>query len=133
MTNARTIELERLKYGLQQMVSKEFNAGANIADIEGKILIQIRGWVWGEHTESEYRTFKYPADWWQAFKERWFPAWLIERYPVRYHTERIEVRWTYKAYPSFMDVTPPGLTKVRIPIIEQPEYFIGDRPCQRQS
>jgi len=26
---------------------------------------------------------KYPADWWQALKDRWFPAWLKQRYPVR--------------------------------------------------
>ena len=27
---------------------------------------------------------QYPSDWWQAFKERWFPNWLLGRYPVRY-------------------------------------------------
>ena len=26
----------------------------------------------------------YPADWWQAFKERWFPALLLARWPVVY-------------------------------------------------
>lgn len=32
---------------------------------------------------------RWPADWWQAFKERWFPAWLLRRYPVKY--ERIDI------------------------------------------
>lgn len=27
-----------------------------------------------------------PADWWQAFKERWFPDWALERWPVRNRT-----------------------------------------------
>lgn len=27
---------------------------------------------------------KYPADWWQALKERWAPKWLLEKYPVQY-------------------------------------------------
>lgn len=27
--------------------------------------------------------YSYPADWWQATKERWFPRWLLRRYPVR--------------------------------------------------
>jgi len=27
---------------------------------------------------------RYPVDWWQAVKERWFPPWLLRRYPVRY-------------------------------------------------
>ena len=25
----------------------------------------------------------YPCDWWQAFKERWFPAWAKRKTPVR--------------------------------------------------
>ena len=24
-----------------------------------------------------------PADWWQSFKQRWFPKWLLRRFPVR--------------------------------------------------
>ena len=27
---------------------------------------------------------KCPATWWQHFKERWFPQWLLEKYPVQY-------------------------------------------------
>lgn len=27
---------------------------------------------------------KYPADWKQAFKERWYPEWLLAKYPVQY-------------------------------------------------
>lgn len=26
---------------------------------------------------------RYPADWWEAFKARWFPAWALARWPVR--------------------------------------------------
>jgi hypothetical protein len=35
---------------------------------------------------------KWPSDWKQAFKERWFPGWLLKRYPVRYsHTILTEI------------------------------------------
>lgn len=27
---------------------------------------------------------KYPADWWQHFKLRWFPKWAKKRWPVRF-------------------------------------------------
>jgi hypothetical protein len=27
---------------------------------------------------------KWPEDWWQAFRERWFPKWWLRRHPVRY-------------------------------------------------
>ena len=29
---------------------------------------------------------KWPADWWQACKERWLPNWLVRRFPVKYRT-----------------------------------------------
>ncbi|HEU5276864.1 MAG TPA: hypothetical protein VFU97_24620 [Xanthobacteraceae bacterium] len=25
----------------------------------------------------------FPTDWWQHFKQRWFPAWALKRWPVR--------------------------------------------------
>lgn len=27
---------------------------------------------------------EFPEDWWEAFKDRWFPEWLLKRYPVKY-------------------------------------------------
>jgi hypothetical protein len=41
---------------------------------------------------------KYPRDWREAFKERWFPSWLLSRYPVVYKTHRIDVREIYPDY-----------------------------------
>lgn len=40
-------------------------------------------------------TSKYPSDWWQAFKERWFPNWLLEYYPVKYTAVKLEARVLY--------------------------------------
>ena len=28
----------------------------------------------------------YPATWWDAFKERWAPAWFLRRWPASYST-----------------------------------------------
>jgi len=39
---------------------------------------------------------KWPADWWQAIKDRWFPEWLLSRWPVRYKTVSIH-ETIYKA------------------------------------
>jgi hypothetical protein len=30
----------------------------------------------------------YPSDWWEAFKKRFFPKWLLKKYPVVYHEEK---------------------------------------------
>lgn len=35
---------------------------------------------------------KWPADWWQAFRARWFPRWWLRRYPVRY--DRVDIEQT---------------------------------------
>jgi len=35
------------------------------------------------YATQEEEVFDYPADWWQWFKQRWFPEWLIKRYPIR--------------------------------------------------
>jgi len=33
---------------------------------------------------------KWPADWWQAFRERWFPKRWLERHPVKYEAVDID-------------------------------------------
>lgn len=38
-------------------------------------------WEVARRRLAEYR---WPATWRDAFKERWFPAWAKERWPVRY-------------------------------------------------
>lgn len=32
----------------------------------------------------EERMLKVPANWWQHFKQRWFPKWALRRWPVLY-------------------------------------------------
>ena len=39
----------------------------------------IRGLVSVATQEEE--VLDYPADWWQAFKVRWFPKWLQKKFP----------------------------------------------------
>jgi hypothetical protein len=48
------------------------------------LLVQMSNYVVGMPREviAVYR--RYPRDWWEAFKERWFPRFLLRRYPVQY-------------------------------------------------
>lgn len=34
----------------------------------------------------------WPENWWEAFKERWFPGWLLRRYPVKMKSINIRER-----------------------------------------
>lgn len=44
---------------------------------------------------QEEEVFDYPADWFQWFKQRWFPKWLLAHYPIR--TARI---WAISKFPE---------------------------------
>ena len=51
------------------------------AEYTGHLVYQLNGLVakW-----EEERYMKTPADWWQHFKERWFPGWALKMWPVVY-------------------------------------------------
>ena len=44
---------------------------------------------------------KYPADWWQAFKERWFPKWLKRKHPVKYTECFAQHLFPEQSFPNF--------------------------------
>lgn len=49
--------------------------------------------ILGEKTQIQY--IKYPKDWWEAFKERWFFDWLLRKFPVKYTEYKIDVELLY--------------------------------------
>ena len=49
------------------------------------MIIELRGYVVGMPKETLSIHKKWPSDWWQAFKERWFPTWAQRRWPVVYY------------------------------------------------
>jgi len=52
------------------------------------------------------RIIKHPTDWKEAFKEKWFPKWVLKKYPVKYRVyDALTIYPTLlKKYP-----VPPGL------------------------
>jgi hypothetical protein len=42
--------------------------------------------------------FRRPLDWWEAVKERFAPAWFLQRYPVRYHIDVVDVKAIWKGF-----------------------------------
>jgi len=38
---------------------------------------------------------EYPKDWWQAFKDRWFPLWAKKRWPVIMHKFIVDFKVAY--------------------------------------
>jgi hypothetical protein len=46
-------------------------------------ILHVERMVYGK--ELGTITMEVPLDWWEHFKERWFPVWALRRWPVRYH------------------------------------------------
>jgi len=40
-------------------------------------------------------TVRYPADWWQAVKERFAPGWFRRRWPIEWNKTVVDVRAVY--------------------------------------
>ena len=68
--------------------------------------LAIKMYKYLESEEVGKHCVTYPRDWWQYFKQRWFPVWLRKRYPVQYKSEKFEMG---VLYPEFK----PGLTGKR--------------------
>ncbi len=63
---------------------------------------------------KDYATFRTPKTWFQHFKARHFSEWLLEKFPVEYHEEKVEVRVKIGAvYPQLPEVYPRNLGTVR--------------------
>lgn len=91
----RTYELERLKYGIVKKVPEALITSIRVEEhldfMSNEIAITLQGFIWGNHIQS----IQYPRDWWQAFKERWYPKWLLAKYPVRYKVFEVDVKALY--------------------------------------
>jgi hypothetical protein len=111
MDGIQEYQLERIKIATVERVSNHLlGVSASFSELESfvsnSVDMHVRGYIWGERGKSE--TIKYPKNWREAFKERWFPAWLLRRYPVVYRVHEIN---TTTLYPNFK-ISVPDQTHV---------------------
>lgn len=64
-----------------------------VTDALGGMAIAIRQKVFGRKLKEI--TCEWPADWWQAFRARWFPRWWLRRWPVRYERRQLVAHELY--------------------------------------
>lgn len=98
------VALERLELGSRRDVQLPFAMnGLRVLmraledDVSGMAL-ELRAYVWQEVLQNERVTLAvdesgafeaaWPATWWEHFKQRWFPAWALARWPVKLETKR---------------------------------------------
>jgi hypothetical protein len=102
--NVKDFLLEKVHYELGIRIDTGHLYYANVEcaykiidSITNDALLQIRGFVWGENLK-EPKYIRYPKDWVEAFKERWFPKFLLNRYPVKYSVYEISTAVLYPNY-----------------------------------
>jgi len=61
-------------YGLLKFHKQEFHT----------VLVTLEKKMAAYCGSDTIRTVRWPRDWWQAVKERFFPKWLLRRFPVMY-------------------------------------------------
>lgn len=93
--NLDTTTLERLTVTAQEVVPAEYRASAHVDHIMGGLALRLERFVWATKIGEELESW--PADWWEAVKERWFPTWALHRWPVRYRHLSLKA---YHAYPT---------------------------------
>jgi len=54
----------------------------------GGLVVRLHAAVYGRKSDHVV-VVKQPADWWQAFRERWFPKIWLQAYPVHYRETRV--------------------------------------------
>ncbi len=97
-----SVMLERFTFAFQKILPdtilrEAVSIEALRDEIIQSLVYRLRYNVLGQ--ELNARIVSYPADWWQAFRRRWFPAWWLCRWPVRYTEERIRLLALYPQIP----------------------------------
>ena len=90
--------LEAERFSVMQRVADELVMNAadvsKFYDIVRKqSVMEITYHVFGQRLDEQ--TVEYPADWWQHFKQRWFPAWALRRWPVQKHVRTMKLMGFY--------------------------------------
>ena len=90
-----TINYQEIEYEFRQYASLVYATDEMLQNIDRPVIKWLVDMGYGELPECGLRLtwelacrdlldWKQPENWKEAFKERWFPKWLLKRYPVKY-------------------------------------------------
>jgi len=121
----KRLTLERMKFSLRQILSGAFVE--SMVDLEvdrmaDHIAADLTGIVLGH--KFQHHEVKYPADWWQAVKERWFPRWAKKRWPVVYIVRVFDAA---ALYPDFRTEIPGQRVVIALFDLPPARWYEGKR------
>jgi hypothetical protein len=93
------IQLDVIKLAAQQRIDRDFltHADLEINEMLGDAFARYIRLEWrmvGQKSVDQ-NTWVLPSDWWQYFKQRWFPKWLLKRHPVKFTTYKLNMLCAY--------------------------------------
>lgn len=109
----------------------EAKSNVALAHDADALVVRLQGYVWAEEIQNETAslTVEWPASVWQAFKDRWFPAWALRRWPVKLASSTQIFKFTVKAtLPDYKYIAPGGSRVVIKAFGDAPYRFRGDKP-----
>jgi len=65
------------------------------------MIMSLRAEIYGKD-HPEQHVVRYPENWWEAVKERFAPAWFLDKYPVRFTVISASLQ---ELYPGFRPAT----------------------------
>jgi hypothetical protein len=95
-TKERFVVLEYLSDAIVAELAEEFGEPATVTISDhgnwfvDQVVMRVVQSIFTR--EIDEFTVEYPADWWQAFKDRWFPEWAKKRWPVEKRVTVITAR-----------------------------------------
>ena len=102
----RVVTLQPQRYAVMEAVPKALLSSAKmeaskwVEFTQDRLVLRLSAYMLEQQVDEQY--LEYPADWWEAVKLRWFPAWALRRWPVRY------THWRASVCAAYPDRTIPG-------------------------
>lgn len=108
-THAEAVELQRMDYAARIAIDQKQKDRLSkgrwrefVDHATGNLIRELRVAVYGkEHMDRH--VVRFPADWWQAVKERFAPAWFRDRWPVVFTEIGVSLK---ELYPDIEPVLP---------------------------
>ena len=86
----------------EDLIDAEVDFSSHLNFMTNDIGVRVKGYIWSENVDTV--NIQYPADWWQAVKERFAPKFILNRWPVKYIKHYIDVNVIYPNYrPALKD------------------------------
>lgn len=121
----KTIKLSATRYKHEVRLHLDNRSDLEIKELldkaQNKLFLNISCDIWGQDLPDKH-VVTYPADWWQALKERFAPAWFRVKWPVRSINVTVSAR---ELFPNFKPALPDeaSVLHMNVNFVEDDGYY----------